>query len=57
MKVFEKSKVPSSRGYFIPIPKNVERCTALRLAKIKNACRYCEKLCPDFAIKIDTNDC
>ncbi len=57
MKVFEKSNIPSSRGYFIPIPKHVEKCTALKLSKIKDACRYCEKICPDFAIEIDTKDC
>lgn len=35
----------NEKGYFLPVEADMERCTA---------CFLCEKMCPDFAIAIET---
>lgn len=47
MKVFEKSKKLTKKGVHMPVPVNEEKCTK---------CRYCELICPDFAIHVEVED-
>lgn len=58
VKVFNKSTVPNERGIYLPIPAREEDCTRLRLTKLlgREVCRFCEKMCPDFAIKVNLDD-
>lgn len=40
------SEKMNAKGYCLPVEADMERCTA---------CLLCEKMCPDFAIAIETD--
>lgn len=41
--VLEKAEEVDSRGFFLPVVKDLESCVV---------CRLCEMECPDFAISV-----
>ena len=51
--VFEKSKTPNQKGYFLPVVAHPERCTDLKTHKLlnRNVCRFCAKICPSQAVE------
>jgi 2-oxoglutarate ferredoxin oxidoreductase subunit delta len=46
-KVFVKSEHINSRGYYIPIPKELDKCTG---------CMICELICPELAVIIEKTE-
>jgi len=56
LKIFEKSKAPNEKGYYIPIPTQVKKCTAVLSDLLgRDVCGICERFCPEFAIKRGKN--
>jgi 2-oxoglutarate ferredoxin oxidoreductase subunit delta len=43
-KVFITSESINSRGYYIPVPVNIDKCTG---------CMICELICPEMAVIIE----
>ena len=45
--VFTISEQINSLGYYVPVPKNMERCTG---------CMICELICPELAVNIEKSE-
>ena len=45
--VFIKSEKINSRGYYVPVPASVNKCTG---------CMICELVCPELAVIIKKNE-
>ena len=46
VKALKTSKKLNEKGYFLPVPAREDKCTK---------CRFCEQICPEFAIHIIDN--